>query len=137
MVQQAALGLGLVALLVFTALVWRTRTLEQVILHTLWAMAIYFTCVYVDGMPWYYVWPLGLLCVTRWSSPGARQLAVPNLLGASALLMCGYLVQLWNHSGVGGWEIRALVPAFLISIALPALLAFAGRRGWSVLGMRE
>jgi hypothetical protein len=128
MVQQWSHLLGLAALLVFGALLWRTRTLEQVIVHTLWAMVLYFTCVYVDSMPWYYLWPLGLLCVTRWTR------ATANLLAATALLMFGYLIQFWNHSGITGWEIRTLAPAFLLSILLPALLALAGWRGWSVLG---
>jgi hypothetical protein len=127
-VQQASQLFGLISLLIFAVLLWRTRTLEQVIVHTLWAMVLYFTCVYLDSMPWYYLWPLGLLCATRWSR------ATANLVCASALVMFGYLVQFWNHSGIHGWEIRTLVPAFLLSIGLPALLLMAGWRGWSVLG---
>ena len=56
----------------FDAIIKKTP-LEQVIVHTLWAMVLYFTCVYLDSMPWYYLWPLGLLCAPVSTSADKRE----------------------------------------------------------------
>jgi hypothetical protein len=127
LVNAISHGLALLLLPIFGILLWRTRTREQVIVHTLWVMALYLAGVYLDTMAWYYVWPLALLCAIRWSR------ATLNVVWASSFMLLGYGVQLWNHAGLNGWGAWTLVPGFLLSMGLPALFCLAGWCGWSVL----
>jgi hypothetical protein len=130
LVQTAAQVAMVIYVPVYLALVARTRTQEQVITHSLQALLLYLACVYMQTVPWYYLWPLGLLCAIRWRP------AVINAAWASSLMLLGYGVQLWNHAGLHGWDSWTLVPGFLMAVAVPALVCLAGHcGGWSVCAM--
>lgn len=106
---------------VYLTLLWRTRTREQVIENGLWALALYFAAVYVQTMQWYYVWPLGLLCLLRWTR------ATANLVWASGAVLLGYLHYFGTHNR---WSLPLLAGCFLLAVILPALIGLAGRCGW-------
>ena len=123
---SAAVLTGIFAPL-YLALVGRTRTREQVVTGSLLALLFYFAGAYIQTVPWYFVWLLGLLCAVRWGDLAA------DAAWASTFVLLGYGVQFWNHAGLYGWDSWTLVPGFLMAIALPALVCWvAHRRGWRV-----
>jgi len=108
----------------YLALIGRTRTREQVVAHGLLALLFYFVGAYMQTVPWYAIWLLGLLCAIRWGDAAA------NAAWGSTFVLLGYVVQFWNHAGLYGWDSWTLVPGFLMAVAIPALVCLAGHRRW-------
>jgi hypothetical protein len=104
---------------IYLTLVGRTRTREDVIRHSLWILVLYLTGAYLQTMQWYYVWPLGLLCLSRWTR------ATAHAAWSSCAILLGYVMYFWTH---GGWSPGSLVLSFLLAIALPGLLCLVGHR---------
>jgi hypothetical protein len=106
-------------------LLGRTRTRDQVLVHGLWVLAVYFTAVYVQTMAWYFFWPLGLLCAIRWTR------AATNLAWASCALLLSYISYFWHHN-VGPWNPWCQLSSFVLAMGLPALAWVVGQHGgWS------
>jgi hypothetical protein len=111
----------------FLAMLWRTRTREQVLRHSHWALLVYFAAVYRDPWPWYFLWPLGLLCAVPWSRANA------NLVWASFAVLLAYVMYFGNHAGRYGWGAASMLISFLLAVATPALIALAGRFRWGAI----
>jgi hypothetical protein len=110
-------------------MVWRTKTREQVISHSLLSLTLYLTVGYLQTMQWYYLWPLGLLCAMRWTPP------VANAAAASCAVLLGYVMYFWTHNG---WTPSSQVLAFLLCIALPVGVCLGGYwRGWVLCPLPE
>jgi hypothetical protein len=112
----------------YLGFLWRTRTREQVILYTTWAVALYLSTAYIQTMPWYFVWPLALFGMTRWTLVSA------NVALASSGLLLSYGMYFWNHNG---GDPPSLVVSFLLSMAGPIGLSLAGRCGWWTVSERS
>jgi hypothetical protein len=120
--QTVAKTLTLLFIPVYLALVWRARTREQIVEHSLWVLTLYLVGVYMQTMAWYLVWPLGLLFAVRWTRAAA------NAVWASWAVLFGYVVYFWNHNH--GAVAPSLAVGFLMAIGVPALVCLVGHWGW-------
>jgi hypothetical protein len=110
---------------IYVALVWQTRTRQQALLNCAWALSLYFVAAHLQLMPWYLLWPLGMLFMVRWTR------ATANLVWAAGLAVFSYASYFWHHHNSGhGISIPIQLAAFATIAVLPVLLYQAGRRRW-------
>ena len=117
------------------------RTREQVIRHGFCALALYFAGAYIQTMLWYFVWPLGLLCVllpqwvqhpvfdTRWTNWVGFVTRKP--VTEDYVPVFPWLAAMWWGMAAGQW-VLARKP-LLLQGALPrggSVVAWMGR--WSL-----
>jgi hypothetical protein len=109
----------------YLAMLWHTRTRRQVLLHSAWALGVYFVAVHQGFKPWYLLWPVALLFTMRWTR------ATANLVWATSAVILCYVSYFWHHNH---WSTGPSLPiqasGYAVIAILPVIAVVLGRRGW-------
>jgi hypothetical protein len=109
----------------YLVLLWRTHTRRHVLLHSAWALGVYFVAVHLGLKLWYLLWPVGLLFTIQWTR------ATANLAWATSLTVLSYVSYFWHHNN---WHSSHSLPiqacGYVALAVLPVLAGVLGQRGW-------